>query len=646
MINFNNPYNRADFLQFLENHFLPDDFQIQEEKFEQLNFPTKHTVEAIRLGICKSLELEVFEITHTSAHDARVGIAQDAFRLMLHKSYNNRALVIFKQENSRQYRFSLLQIEAEQADNSARITRSFSNPRRYSFLLGEGAHVKTPEQFLLGKGKLKKTEGDYFKDLQERFSVEVLTKLFYKELSDWYFWAIKFAEFPNNIDDEKDNFKYNPENIIRLITRLIFVWFLKQKELVQSDLFEEKRLKEILKNFNPESKIQNHYYRAILQNLFFATLNQEIEKRGFAENKTHNENRSTYNIKNLYRYENEFTNKDTAEIMRLFSQVPFLNGGLFECLDGKKKLNEDTKKEETFYWDGFSRITKRQANIPNYLFFAEEQTIDLSSEYNDNRMKNVKVSGIIEILKRYNFTIEENTPVEIQVALDPELLGKVFENLLGAFNPETQETARKQTGSFYTPREIVSYMVNESLMSYFQASVPSISEKMLKTLFEYEEKEIDITSSQRKALIEAIFECKILDPACGSGAYPMGILQQMVHILGQLDPKNEFWQNTIIEQTTKELDQVENANFDEKDVLIEQIYKTFDNNVNYPDYTRKLYLIENCIYGIDIQSVAVQISKLRFFISLICEQKRTDDVSNNFGIRPLPNLETKFCISP
>ena len=155
------------------------------------------------------MQLDVFEITHTSTHDARVGIAQDAFKLMLHKSYNNRALIIFKQENSSQYRFSLLQIEAAPVKDSSRITRSFSNPRRYSFLLGEGAHVKTPTEFLLKKGELTQKDGDYFNDLQERFSVEVLTKQFYKKLSDWYFWALKHVEFPSKPTAKKHMLKIN-----------------------------------------------------------------------------------------------------------------------------------------------------------------------------------------------------------------------------------------------------------------------------------------------------------------------------------------------------------------------------------------------------------------------------------------------------
>ncbi|MPL97649.1 hypothetical protein SDC9_43841 [bioreactor metagenome] len=635
MLNLNAPYSRTEFIGFLENNFLPEDFRLVEEKLSVDDFKTQFCKDVYKLGCSKKLGLDVYEITHTSSHDARVGISKDAFQILLRKSYNNRALVLFVPEGSKQYRFSLIQIEAEVNDQTARIKRSYSNPRRYSFLLGENAHVKTPEQYLLQKGKLKPKDGDYFKDLQERFSVEVLTKEFYRELSNWYFWAVKKVAFPNDVNDDTDNEKYNTENIIRLITRLIFVWFIKQKELVSPDLFNPEVLKTLLKDFEPESPVQHHYYRAILQNLFFATLNQEIGKRGFAGNKGFLKNRGTYNIKNLYRYEDEFQ-CDTSKVLQLFSEVPFLNGGLFECLDDK------VKDGKILYWDGFSRKTSRQAIVPNELFFAQERIVDISKEYNDKKMQSVKVSGIIEILKKYNFTVEENTPVEIEVALDPELLGKVFENLLGAYNPETQETARKQTGSFYTPREIVNYMVNESLIAYYQTKVPDVSEENLRALFSYEDKLFDIPGAKREALIQATFDCKILDPACGSGAFPMGILQQMVHVLGKLDPQNTFWSRLVLDKSMQEFDDAEKETDEDKLVLQEEIYNTFETHIQFPDYTRKLYLIENCIYGVDIQSIAVQISKLRFFISLICEQKRNSNPEMNYGIRPLPNLETKF----
>lgn len=559
------------------------------------------------------------ELTSRSSRKAQYDIAKKALK----EDFKDGAVFVFYDQDGR-FRFSFLR------RNYGDKTNKYTPWKRYTYYVEP--NVKTNRTFIERIGACK---FDSLDDIQQAFSVEKLTQEFYKELSDWYFWAIKNVSFPNDIEDDTDNEKFNSENVIRLITRLIFVWFLKQKGLVRSELFDAEALKDILNNFDANCEVQTNYYRAILQNLFFATLNQEIGERGFAEDKGFALNRENNGIKNLYRYEAEFK-QGTAHIMELFSEVPFLNGGLFECLDRKEK---DGK---TYDWDGFSRNPKLQAKIPNCLFFASESKVDLSEEYNDKKMKAVKVTGIIEILNRYNFTIEENTPVEIEVALDPELLGKVFENLLGAFNPETQETARKQTGSFYTPREIVNYMVDESLIAYFKTKVTDIDEDTLRLLFSYDDQEIEIAELHKEALIQAAFECKILDPACGSGAFPMGILQQMVHILRKLDPDNTHWNNVVMNQAMKDFEKADKQNDEDIEKLREEIEKTFDDGLNYPDYARKLHVIENCIYGVDIQSIAVQISKLRFFISLVCEQRKGTEAADNFGIRPLPNLETKF----
>ena len=120
---------------------------------------------------------------------------------------------------------------------------------------------------------------------------------------------------------------------------------------------------------------------------------------------------------------------------------------------------------------------------------------------------------------------------------------------------------------------------------------------------------------------------KILDPACGSGAFPMGVLHKLVYILGKLDPDNERWKQT-------QLAKLDSA------PMREALEAAFEDNND--DYGRKLYLIENCLYGVDIQPIAIQITKLRFFISLVCDQKTNRNKKDNHGIRPLPNLETKF----
>lgn len=292
----------------------------------------------------------------------------------------------------------------------------------------------------------------------EVLDVNILNKKFFQELSNWYFAAMDAVSFPDDL--EKNQEIRNATNLIRLITRLIFVWFIKEKELVPEKLFDENFITSILKDFN-KNKNSHSYYNAILQNLFFATLNQNMNNRKFAKTGDFKTNREEYGVKNLFRYADLFTISE-KDVLNLFKDIPFLNGGLFDCLD---KPNDQGKIE---YVDGFSREKKKQAIVPDYLLFSEEKEIDLNKIY-DTKNKRYTFRGLINLLKSYKFTVAENTPIEEEVALDPELLGKVFENLLANYNPETQTTARKQTGSFYTPREIVDYMVDESLIQYLKS---------------------------------------------------------------------------------------------------------------------------------------------------------------------------------
>ena len=503
---------------------------------------------------------------------------------------------------------------------------------------------------------------------KETLNVSALNKKFFQELSNWYFWAMDKVQFPDDIEKKED--VRNATNLIRLITRVIFIWFIKEKSLVPDDLFKKEYLNKILKNFKQNDQSHN-YYQAILQNLFFGTLNQKMDERKFAKEGEFRTNQEKYGVKNLFRYSQLF-NIPENEVLDLFKNIPFLNGGLFDCLD---KPNDEDK---IVYVDGFSRNPKKQALLPDYLFFNEEREVDLTHYYDTEAKKLTfkKVKGLVDILESYKFTIAENTPIEEEIALDPELLGKVFENLLANYNPETQTTARKQTGSFYTPREIVSYMVDESLITYFQTALEGavgfrlndredgrskdtsdMLEEKLRKLFSNSETLPEFSEKEKDALIEAINHAKIVDPACGSGAFPMGILHQLVHILQKLDPDNTKWQaqqkEKVIGAQIKELEKDKEAIHGLSDQAVrekaeqavedrlKEIEEIFENENYFDDYARKLYLIENCIYGIDIQPIAVQISKLRFFISLIIDQDK-DVTQENLGLRSLPNLETKF----
>ena len=452
-----------------------------------------------------------------------------------------------------------------------------TDTKRYTYLLGEGRGCRTAiEQF-----EILKNSKQSLSDITAAFSVEALTKQFYKDLFGWYLWAVdekSNVTFPNYVATEDDDRDDIEKKIIRMITRIMFVWFIKQKDLVPNRIFDIDFLSSILKDFDPYSTMEGNYYNAILQNLFFGTLNRAIEDedgntRKFATS-------SKRDIKTLYRYAELFTISE-QEVINLFSEVPFMNGGLFECLDKTRYIDS---VEQSYNFDGFSRNNarfadgryKHRAVVPNILFFEPKK-------------------GLISILSRYNFTIEENSPEEQQVALDPELLGKVFENLLGAYNPETKETARNQSGSFYTPREIVNYMVDESLIAYLGDN--DFVRSLFRNDFSYDKTK----EEEYRAITDKLKKVKVLDPACGSGAFPMGLLNRMIDILERISPDERI-------------------------------------------YDLKLSIIENCIYGSDIQSIATQITKLRFFISLICDCEK-DASKPNFGIPTLPNLETKFVVA-
>jgi hypothetical protein len=526
--------------------------------------------------------------------------------------------------------------------------RSWSNFRRYTYYVSKD---QTNNTFI---NQFSEAHFTSFEKIIDAFSVEKVTKAFYDELHSWFLWANDNVVFP---DGKGDNINNNSMNLIRLITRLIFVWFMKQKKMIPSQLFEPDFLDNYIKF---EDKTASTYYKAVLQNLFFATLNTKMKKddsksRIFVDDaKKFGYINDSHLQQGYYRYARFIKDKD--EFIKLFENIPFFNGGLFESLDKSHEQRIDCFSDNL--------INETKLKVPDFLFFKKNANSTVSN-------KNPKERGLLDILKSYNFTIDENTPIDEEIALDPELLGKVFERLLANYNPETRTSLRKQTGSFYTPREIVNYMVDESLLEYIKQNclnrilelngIDKINENSnisipnnpvqpenlsnlvlynLRALFSYAETTNPFDKTSTKILIETINKCKILDPACGSGAFPMGILHKMVHILQKLDPENNYWKEL---QRKKAIEETETAyhigNKEERTKRLGEINDVFENNAS--DYGRKLYLIENCIYGIDIQTIAVQIAKLRFFLSLVIEQK-SDMSKENLGIRPLPNLETKF----
>lgn len=537
---------------------MPEDFEEHDEKIE-VSFQPKFIQNIVKIGEVRSLEMNVYQITHHSENDPRISLSRDSFRLLAQYGIK-RALILFVSESSLNYRLSLVTIDLKWEEGK-RVKKEYSNPHRYSFFLGPETKTHTPETYLVKKGRVKD-----FEDLKNRFSIEVVNKDFYTQIAILF---TKLAGGERTIGrkkyDEKGSLQLpstsddtiKKEFSVRLIGRLIFCWFLKKKTSDKGiSLIPEELLSSKLGTQKPG------LYHNILEPLFFETLNKPIKQR-----------------------KKEFQ-------LSLWSEIPFLNGGLF---------------------------------TPEYHDYYQVDQLGISKYINTLKVPDSWLKELFEIFETYNFTIDENTPVDIELSIEPEMLGRIFENLLAEINPETGNTARKSTGSYYTPRSIVEYMVDESLKQYL-LSKTNLDKNKISSLLAYEEEEVGLSELEKDVVIDALDAIKIIDPACGSGAFPMGILQKMLLILQKIDPESKKW-------LFKKLSKIDNN-------IVREEITTKLQNANW-NYVHKLGIIQSSIYGVDIQPIAVDISKLRFFLSLIVDE-RIDDSKPNRGIESLPNLEFKF----
>ncbi|MBB3895678.1 Eco57I restriction-modification methylase domain-containing protein [Bacteroides pyogenes] len=220
-----------------------------------------------------------------------------------------------------------------------------------------------------------------------------------------------------------------------------------------------------------------------------------------------------------------------------WKDIPYLNGGLFE-------RDTEDEPESRFPSEYFKRL---------FQFFSE-----------------------------YNFTIDENDPNDAEVGVDPEMLGKIFENLL---------EDNKDKGAFYTPKEIVRYMCQESLIAYLETNTSVAKDKIRKFVLSPEDGVADIPDNKKPKLLTALEEVKICDPAIGSGAFPMGLLNELLHC---------------------------------REVLSGECYDRAE---------IKKSIIQNNIYGVDIEKGAVDIARLRFWLSIVVDEETPS---------PLPNLDYKI----
>lgn len=503
----------------------------------------KNIKSGLVLGESKSLGVKVFYLEHEKEKDPRIALTTEAFKI-LSENWAKKALVVFNSKNSENWRLSLMTISFD-INEKNKIVSNLSNPKRKSFFLGPNAKIATANQFLFSKGKIND-----FKDLESRFDVEVVTKEFFNKYKKLY---IKLLDYLKN--DKAFNVfavKHGLELEIfskKLLGQIVFIYFLQKKGWLGAKKGDNISSgdKIFLRNLFEKCKQEKkNFFNDYLESLFYDCLNRIPERAG-----------------SFYRE-------------KFDCQIPFLNGGLFEPINDYKWQNEFI-------------------NIPNDIFSNNEN------------------SGILDVFDLYNFTIDENTPDDQEISVDPEMLGKVFENLL-------ESNTRKGQGAFYTPREIVHYMCRESLVNYLATNHPNLSERKIRDYINYGDslsKSIEELGKNWKGeswipgqfneLNELLRNIKVVDPACGSGAFLVGMLQEIVRLRTflQLTPDSESC--SPFKNSIKELSA----------------------------YDLKKETIQNCLYGVDIDPGAIDIAKLRFWLSIVVEENIED-------IEPLPNLDYKI----
>ena len=456
--------------------------------------------------------------------------------------------------------------EIKVLNDEGEVIEQATEPKRYTYLLGEDEKVRTPSD------RLSKLVGKTLSlnDILEAFSVEALNEEFYKIIAHYFYQLIggkigkgkKATDFGDGIlqlpSVSKTSKVIYQEFAVRLIGKTIFSWFLKMKK---SDAGEALLPESLLSS--KAVKNNTNYYHSILERVFFQTLNTKMKNR-------------------------------VDSLPQGCEEIPFLNGGLFEPDTGD--------------------------------YYRPNRTTGISENINTLKITDDWFFNLFTELEKYNFTIDENSVTDVEVSVDPEMLGRIFENLLAEIDPDSGETARKATGSFYTPREIVDYMATESLVQYLNNKT-DLKPEILRPVFKMTEQEQPMFSdTELESILDALDKVKILDPACGSGAFPMGVLQKIVMALQKLDPDAEWWKERQVKRITNQY---------VRKALREKLE---DSSV---EYARKIGVIQNSLYGVDIQPIAAEISKLRCFLSLVVDETINENKPNR-GIEPLPNLEFKF----
>ncbi len=476
-------------------------------------------------------------------------------------AYKEAGLVAFVAPDAQSWRFSFVRMDyvnkRDPKTNKIKTEERLTPARRYSYLVGTAEQCHTAQSRfvpLLQNPTGKPTLGQ----IEAAFSVELVTKEFFKQ------YAALFESMQRALDDivaQNSTLKldFQAKKVAtadftkKLLGQIVFLYFIQKKGwlgVAHGGSWGDGPRDFMRQLIDKAIREKKCFFNNVLEPLFYDTLATD---RGHA-----------------------------AWCEPFQCRIPFLNGGLFEPLAG-------------YDW------AKTNINFDNALF--SNSSISAAGETG---------TGILDVFDRYNFTVNEADPLEKEVAIDPEMLGKVFENLI-------EDNRRKGLGAFYTPREIVHYMCQESLISYLDSSLKSaVSRADLEILIRQSDQFAHYEVAKANGTVvdsypappacikkyapdidELLREITVCDPAVGSGAFPVGMMTEIVRARIALT-------------------------------------HYFEDKTERTPYHFKRHAIQSCLYGVDIDSGAVEIAKLRLWLSLVVDE---DDLQH---IKPLPNLDYKI----
>jgi type I restriction-modification system DNA methylase subunit len=546
---------------FCNSTYVKDAFKDHIHRYERLGTYTS--------PINEKLDVLIVHLTEESKLErARTAIRNFVADHLKNRDEKDAALVAFVSPTEQQWRFSYVKMEyaaVEKESGKVGVESRLTPARRFSYLVGEGESCHTAQTRFLNL--LQDTDTNpTLADIEDAFSVEAVTKEFFTK------YAQLFGDVNEALDkllakDKTIRDEFTKKNVKtvdfakKLMGQIVFLYFLQKKGWLGVE--KGKDWGSGPHNFlsglaNGDYGEYDNFFNDILEPLFYDTL---------ATDRGHD-----------------------AWCPTLKCRIPFLNGGLFEPLGD-------------YQWE------KSDILLPNKLF-ANNEVVE----------EGIIGTGVLDVFDRYNFTVNEAEPLEMEVAIDPEMLGKVFENLI-------EENRRKGMGAYYTPREIVHYMCQESLINYLDTQLNVVVGSEVGSTSEVNVPRLDIetfihlgesysffeaakqsgtigrdyprppkTIEQHACLIDKkLAEITVCDPAVGSGAFPVGMMTEIVRARSALTPY-------------------------------------FNDSDGRSPYHFKRHAIQSCLYGVDIDAGAVEIAKLRLWLSLVVDEVETKQ------IKPLPNL--------